>query len=540
MRKFSPALLVIFLLSLQLADSNSRPANLYSCGTGTCDDDSNLENGIVMIQTHRASLKHSSHFDGTSYYWPNGYGRPFSSTMLSQFAGPRNLGESFMWNWTKPEGRFSGILIGGPLVDDDMNMYVTTHEDGVFKVSPEGSTLLTISPPQSFGIQLHSACLWDGKVIGTSMSGMMWAANKDTGKLLWSTKIGNDVGMDTGFVTAGEGIVVGCHDSGPAAPGDSFPTPGSGCNLVAGVNATSGAKLWDFKSDAAVWNLKAVFPQDGSCVFQDMLGGVYRIRLADGKLIWKAGTPLSLAHDMTDGGVGLGNGIVYSVSAHNSAPGGENATGWVEATRLADGKQLWRTRTPLKPNSYPTVGKVGKNMTEAVVVAMGVQYNQNVLNALTAAMPQDQAIETYKAILNFSDEQMQEEFHNPTLYSQLAALDPATGEFLWRFEPPPWRRPMQAGDMEGFLERIERGKLPTCYPGPWSTPAIDSEGKIYAGNQNGVFYALHDGDGDGQINPKTEVQQYNMGTCFLFPGAVILPDYMAMSTCDTLYAFRTH
>eukprot|EP00930_Biecheleria_cincta_P015719 TRINITY_DN1300_c0_g1_i1.p1 TRINITY_DN1300_c0_g1~~TRINITY_DN1300_c0_g1_i1.p1 ORF type:complete len:540 (+),score=73.97 TRINITY_DN1300_c0_g1_i1:74-1693(+) len=539
MAMVSPALLVIFWLNSQLAGSSSTSENLHTCDAGTCDADNNLQTGLSLIQMHRGDLKRRSHFDGSSYFWPNGYGRPFSSTMVSQFAGPWNLGESFMWNWTQPEGKYSGFLIGGPLVDDEMNMYVTTHEDGVFKVSPEGKTLLKILPPQSFGKQFHSACLWDGKVIGTSKSGTMWAANKDTGKLLWSTKIGKDVGVDTGFVTAGEGIAIGCHDSGPAAPGDAWPEPGAGCNLVAGVNATTGEKLWDFKTDEVVWNLKAVFPQDGSCVFQDELGGVYRIRLADGKLIWKAGTPLS-KNTMTDGGVGLGNGIVYSVSAYSTDPSSENATGWVEATRLADGKQLWRTQTPLKPNSYPTVGKVGKNMTEAVVVAMGVQGYYPLFDLLRAVMPQDQAIKTYNEIKNLTDDQMQDQFHNPTLYSQLAALDPATGEYLWRFEPPPWRRMMQAGDMEGFLERTARGKSPICYPGPWSSPAIDSEGKIYAGNQNGIFYALHDVDGDGQINPETEVQQYNMGTCFLFPGAVILPDRMAISTCDTLFTFRSH
>lgn len=467
-----------------------------------------------------------------AYHWNNSYGPSGKNTHVSPYMGPRNLKKSIQWNWTLPDGRFSGLFIGGPLVDDEKNFYITTSDDGIWKVSPEGKTLLNIIPPPSFGKMVDAVALWDGKVIGSSKSGIMWAANKDTGELVWQTRMGKDCGDDSGFITVGEGVALSGFDSGPV---DSKGQSEQGSHKVAAVNATNGQLLWTFDPDQPAWNFMGIFQDDGTFVYQNKFGGVYRIRLSDGTLLWKSGVEAGF----TDGGLGVGpNGVVYSVAAEGSNwyP---NMTGWVTATRISDGTNLWRTKTPLIPNSYPVVGKVkvGNEMKDMLVVAQGLQGMKLMLPVLLDNFPSDQAVALNKELIKLGDG-AQDVFHTQTLYSQIAGLDPETGNFLWQWEPPAWRRPAQAGDNEGLEERLRRKKRTACFPGPWSSPAIDAGGTVYAGNQNGVFYAISDVNGDGKITAETEVSDYDMGACFLFPGATILPGQLVMSSCDTLFAFR--
>ena len=51
------------------------------------------------------------------------------------------------------------------------------------------------------------------------------------------------------------------------------------------------------------------------------------------------------------------------------------------------------------------------------------------------------------------------------------------------------------------------------YPHPWGMVAIDAKGTAYTGNQQGIFYALADQDGDGLLQGESEVSRFDTGAC---------------------------
>lgn len=73
-----------------------------------------------------------------------------------------------------------------------------------------------------------------------------------------------------------------------AAGFTAAPPQGNANKYVKALNASSGEILWTYQPDMPVWNFLALFPDDGSLVFQDMSGKAYRLTL-EGQLMWKAG-----------------------------------------------------------------------------------------------------------------------------------------------------------------------------------------------------------------------------------------------------------
>lgn len=508
-----------------------------NCGDAACVGIENDAENVFLLQTAMKTQVSSKLTmqqavadkpEISLHHWPNKWGQSATSFHVSKQPGPEDLAKSFAWNWTLPEGRFSGMIVGGPLVDYEGNLYVTAADDGVFKISPDGETLLQIPFPASVKRVDDSPALWDNKIIGSSEQGVMWAADINTGNIVWQSKVGPNGGDDSGYTTVGEGVAIAGFDTGSEE---------GGSRTIAAVNASDGQLLWTFHPDLPTWNLEVVFPEDGTCVFQDKKGGVYRLSLRDGSLMWKSGTPV----EFSDGGVGIASGVVFSVSASDPLDQWRsNSTGWVEASRLSDGQALWRTEVPLLPNTYPVLGKLGKDMKELLVVPMGRQNMiltfpifENISSSYGEAVLADQKSR------QLSDAAQQTFFHNPTLLSKVGALDPSNGSLVWEWEAPPWHRPAQAGDNEGWLQRAWKNKKGACYPGPWSSPVVDAIGTVYVGNQNGKFYAINDKDGNNHIDTETEVQEYDMKACFQFDGAVITPGMLAVTTCDSLFVFRT-
>eukprot|EP00434_Breviolum_minutum_P037015 symbB.v1.2.032806.t1/scaffold3834.1/size49527/3 len=133
--------------------------------------------------------------------------------------------------------------------------------------------------------------------------------------------------------------------------------PSSLCTLVA-LNASDGQILWNFEPDVPVWNFLALFPDKESLIFQDMTGKVYRLSLAEGEVLWKAG---GHPGTWTDGGAALGNGMVYAVNnnhpRYSNGSLGEHAPGTLSAYDMK-GNLQWQVTTPRPPNNAPVIGKV--------------------------------------------------------------------------------------------------------------------------------------------------------------------------------------
>merc|ERR1719464_1152295 len=97
----------------------------------------------------------------------------------------------------------------------------------------------------------------------------------ETGSVIWKVQVPTDVGTagDTGNVYAHNDSIVMATD------GSNF-----GNNAVVALDMKGGLK-WRFKMDYNVYNFQVSDPGDGSLVFMDLTGTVYRVDRETGKQI---------------------------------------------------------------------------------------------------------------------------------------------------------------------------------------------------------------------------------------------------------------
>merc|ERR550539_616708 len=138
---------------------------------------------------------------------------------------------------------------------------------------------------------------------------MMYALDIQTGETIWQKKMAGNTGMEGDMVESHNGVLVAGVGRGQwsGPPGVGLPV-----GRAIGVNATDGNALWSYTPECGIWNIMALFPDEDTTVFMDYCGGLYRVNLYDGSLIWKhPGSNWS----MTDGGNTLGpDGNVYTCS----------------------------------------------------------------------------------------------------------------------------------------------------------------------------------------------------------------------------------
>jgi len=420
---------------------------------------------------------------------PTGRGKHGSYSWSPAYTAPFNLSkESLAWSWSHPEGRY-WTLTYGTVLDHELNIYLSAA-DAIRKFSPDGKILWEHRTLPA-GRSMDTYALWKGALYGSRTDGVVFGINIENGNLLWTTKVCNAIPEDNGFANVQDGIVVVCSD--PLTT--EFPSK------VRGINATDGTPLWVFEPDKPVWNFMASFPGDGSVVFQDIEGKAYRLILATGELIWKAG---GNPGTWTDGTLTLGpDNVVYAVACRMwMSQGGHWAPGDLWAYRLTDGKLLWQTQTPRPPNVAPAVGKLYQKDTFSVVQAIGQQVQQGA-------------------------------------GTDVYAYDAETGAVQWKFAGPAQQGPLQAGDLEGQPIRdaiVGRG---LCLPNPWSAPAIDAAGTVYVGNQDGLFFALRDVNGDGTVEGPDEVSSFDTKAAFAgSAGPSLGPGMVVAASCDSLFVFR--
>jgi len=419
---------------------------------------------------------------------PTARGKHGSYTWSREYTAPLELSNrTLAWRWSHPWGRFFSLTYG-TVLDHKLNIYLSAA-DAVRKFSPDGQILWEYRtlPARS----MDSYVLWKGALYGSRSDGVVFAINIESGRLLWTTKVGHMFPEDNGMANVQDGILVV----------DSDPLTTEYQSKVRGINATDGTLLWAFQPDKPVWNFMAYFPGDGSVVFQDYEGKAYRLKLQTGELIWKVGgNPGS----WTDGSMSLGpDNVVYTVGCKLwMGLGGHWAPGNLWAYRLSDGQLLWQTQTPRPPNVAPAIGKLYKKDTLSVVQAIGQQVNQGA-------------------------------------GTDVYAYDAETGAVQWKFAGPAQQGPLQAGDLEGQPIRdaiVGRG---LCLPNPWSAPAIDAAGTVYVGNQDGLFFALRDVNGDGTVEGPDEVSSFDTKAAFAgSAGPSLGPGMVVAASCDSLFVFR--
>jgi len=438
------------------------------------------------------SLLQISHRTPREYYWPSGRGA-VGQYGSSPYLGPTNLTRAFMWSWHHPGGRFHTVPYG-TAIDDWGNIFLTT-DTSIWKLSPTGLALWSFAPRDYCGscrTIFSAGSLLDGRVHFTTLDGRFWAVGMEAGEVLWTTKVCDSINFDNGFVSAHAGVVVAATDSGTA----TGPQPIANL-LVRAVNASDGRPLWSFKPDRPIWNFLALFPGDGTVLYQDFEGRAYRHQLSDGSLVWKAGGDVG---SWTDGSPLLGNGVFYTVAARMDLPSAM-AAGNLTAHRLSDGAVLWKAPVPMPPNNAPALGRLATGGI-SVVAPGGFQGRKG----------------------------------GPT---GVFAYDAVTGIPQWTFKGPPQASFHQAGEVEGTIERGLAGASPSYVTNPWSAATIDAGGTVYVGHEDGLFFALRDLDGDGRVEGTDEVSSFDTGAAFVgSSGPAHAPGFVAIASCDSLFVFK--
>eukprot|EP00438_Fugacium_kawagutii_P020567 Skav202331 [mRNA] locus=scaffold60:444503:445933:+ [translate_table: standard] len=438
--------------------------------------------------------------------WPHARGSPGRASGTTPEAWTTH---SLQWTFHDPRGKYYNLFAGGAVIDQDSNLFQMT-DLGLYALNSTGQQLWHYEAP---GRSNNEITLAGDLVLGTTILGNAFAVNRLSGKEVWVTKMAEDAGGDCGYPAAHDGIFV----AGARIQQNPNQTAGNtgGNTRVFGLDVKNGTKLWEYAPDKTVWNLTPLFPGDGSCVFMDLSGGMYRINLATGAELWKT-LPQSSRESYTDGGAGVGpkgpGQMVYTCSNPGQDKGGEGTPGIVRAFYVSNGSEAWYARTPMPCNSYPSIGHLAGVERLAVVVVPGSFMGQE------------------------------------NLHGEILALDAATGQTLWSHPVEPYSGPegQAAGDFEGFPTRAVNKIQPICLPAHWSAPLIDGKGTVMVGRANGKVYKVYGprssfkGTLSGNIfeSNGTVAEVLPMGSAFLHGAFAAAPGMFAISSCDTLYVFK--
>jgi len=426
------------------------------------------------------------------YFWPSTHGRQ-GFYGKSKFEGPKNLEKTLAWEWHHPVSRFRTVLLGA-LIDDEKNIYLAA-DDAIRKFAPDGHTKWVYQPPAQIP---SNPCIKNGYLFGTTTDGHVFALDMKNGAEMWYTKVSK------AFSRAADGVQIVGNTLLVASDAKGFSQL---THVVLGLDINDGSQQWNFLTDAPMLTFSPLITDKESFVFQDMEGRAYHLD-KDGNLLWKNG---GVTGSMTDGSAALGGKVAYTVSLDGCCCGQcsgnftemrEDTPGNITAWNLATGDMMWTRSVPFPPNTAPSVGMLGKNKTESVVLGVGMQCK-------TLAP------------------------------SEVLVFSARTGEQTLKWDGGRLRHIMCAGDLAGMDARALYKARPACYPGPWSSPMIDAAGTIYVGNHDGTLYAINDANHNGRI-AANEVSEFDTQAAFNGPAISHAPGMMAVASCDGLFVFKNN
>ena len=306
------------------------------------------------------------------------------------------------------------------------------------------------------------------------------------------------------------------------------------------LKVDDGSVVWTYAPKQTVYNFQGATIHDGTFVFQDMTGGVYRLS-TEGRLIWYSET-LDRESGTTAGAV-IQDDRVFVVSNLGGGPQlAKEGKGVLHVYDYEDGAFLWLQDLPYEGNQAVAVGNIpGNEGRTSLILGMGKNPEVPIIVKMVGWMA---------SVFPFFGVQMGViflPFHLlslsfPSLFAKkqgrsIVALDAATGKVLWYYEMEPYQRPAAMGDSENLLERMKSltdgsnpNNEPWCLPDANAQPVIDGEGTAFVPFQDGKVYALRDENGDGKISPE-EVREHLVGAAFQASPAMA-PGLLAVVDCS--------
>lgn len=429
---------------------------------------------------------------------------------------PGKIGAMMQWEWKHPEGQFATVIAGGPLIDGDGNIFLATH-DAVRKFNSYGTTLWVQNPPNP-GDMNNAPFLMDKMVIANTHNGHVFALNSATGQTLWTTKVANTIGFDTGYPAGYNGIYIMAADKG-----GGYRVEGGNLRVIA-LEAATGRELWEYKLQTPVWNFMPMFPGDDSVMFMDWTGSAYKLNYKTGKEIWKSPN-LAAAASFSNGGLTIGpDNKAYTCSNADASTGLEGGKGLLRALSVIDGQEQWRQLLPQPCNSQALIGQI-RETSLSVVVNIGANYG----DPFNAPKPK---------------------------HSGVMVFDAETGHLQWQYQAPVWNSAAAKNDLEGLATRYTHiPKHLFCMPAPWSAPVLayddDHKGVIYMGHGDGNMYILRGASQDNYEKEWTapvdidfhttqgvDVETVDLSSGFYHGATALAPGKLAIASCDTLHVFN--
>jgi len=496
--------------------------------------------------------------NGEPYFWSQQKGTP-SKSGGSGYLTPNCLSRQPTWKWVDPLG---AVLRATPLVDDKKSIYISTIDGRVIKFDQSGAT--SWMHESTWGQLPSVPAISNGRLFQTAALGYVFALDMETGQEVWATRVANATCGDSHSILAVDGIIVSATDC------DRFASS----NMVVALDE-DGAHKWTYrmKDGFKVYNFQASSPGDGTIIFMDSSGGVYRLQLASGDVVWESG----ISERKPGSTFGLYQWIFQWFSTGAAVIGPDNNVycasnygfyGIFHAYRLEDGKPLWRTNTTLVANTGLAVGRLAGSSELAVVAGVGnnggLPVGLKLWFVLYACGPfilclcscflfcywwkQGQPIRKFvllwvllvvflvvacaeiafgaNALASYFKDTPRWLFLSQDYSAMVVALNAKDGSQRWTYEPPKYSRPQAAGDEERLLRRMWMGKGDIiCLPDSFNQGVINGFGTVFIGHQDGRMYAIGDTNGDGHIQSDTEASYYTFGDAFqasvgLAPGIV--------------------
>jgi len=467
----------------------------------------------LKAKIHSTEKTSSNSKPTTKYYWPHARGN-IGQYGLSSYDGPANLKGSLAWSWHHPDGQYHTTIVGGPLLDHEKNIYLSA-EDGVRKFTQHGHLVWHYKPNSSIAT---CPSLMDGALFGNTADGHAFALDMASGEVLWSRRVAKNIGGDTAYVEAHQGVVVAGFIGG---------SDGAGNKVVMGLDAANGDALWEYHPAIPVWNFMALFPGDDTTVFMDFAGGVHKLGLHNGTQLWHV--PPKRTNTFSDGGMIIGpHGISYTCSNFKGS-GQEGQPGVLRAFRVSDGHMLFERVLPHPCNSWPAIYNDGKT----VVVPAGAFVGM----PMSMIVPPKDALKVHDAALALGDKARQA-FGMPNLHGTIMAFDAHSGQPQWQYEVPKYGRVDAAGDEEGVADRFFLKHRTICLPAQWGSPTAGSDGTVFVPRANGDLYAVRNAGHGNTVDSRIKVSSMNLGSGFLHPATSFAPGLMAIANCDSLFVFK--
>jgi len=450
---------------------------------------------------------------GRPHYWARQKGT-MERTGFSPYVMP-NISKGITWSF-QSEAKLDTHR-ATPLIDDEKNIYVMAISGRAYKLrGSDGQILWSYFKPE-FGTVPGVPVLDGDRMI--FITTLAWVVSLDihTGKVVWSKQVAEAKGTSTDCVLVTGGLVItSIMDPMPALLAtQKLIRAELDDSAVIALNVQDGSLKWKFYPTWHVYNFQPSTIDDGSFVFQDQTGGVYRVDL-NGKLIWAAAR--NDPKSATTAAAVISEGKVYAVS---NVGGGMKVTmpegkGLLHVYDYDTGTPLWSQQLWYEGNQAVAAGKIAGHSGTSLVLGMGQNPGVPWFMLMSFFIPHWMIGWTYPLFLL--------SLKYPHLFSSkqgraIVAFNAETGALRWAWEMEPYQKLACEGDNEKFLERYHEymstnpTNEPLCLPDANAQPVIDGAGTAFVPFQDGNVYAVRDENGDGSITPN-EVQVHHVGDGF--------------------------